>query len=348
MHYPRPGESIVPRLLRSLAGRAPPFPGTRTPATSCHTWSSAPTPGRGCPPETCQRLSMLVVDRVRTRVRALPDVARETTRCRSPASHSPFPSSAAPPLPFARRFRTPLRRAPGRSTAISACPVSEPGPSSTCWRRRRPATMRAPAPNHRRRRHRERCRRNARSTRRSSSSRATFPSPSSAPTPSFCGAASVQRARSISKGSPTGPSRPFRSSTSAGPERSSRSADVPAARATHRIATRVVQGWGAATIKAVEAQLGAVVEAIEDSPFVERLLVGIATFRWLDRQNGWFWFAQGSNPLVNDMRKILLHHHQALARPAVEGAVPRAARPPAVRGGGPAALRRDSGHTNRR
>ena len=42
-----------------------------------------------------------------------------------------------------------------------------------------------------------------------------------------------------------------------------------------------------------------------DAAFVERLLSGLAPFRWLDRQGGWFWFDERPNPLVANVRKVL-------------------------------------------
>ena len=83
-----------------------------------------------------------------------------------------------------------------------------------------------------------------------------------------------------------------------------RLADVTAARASYRIAIRAVQGWGTATIRAVASQLRVAVHAVVAAPFIEQLLAGTNGFRWLDRQQGWFWFAQGRNPIVEDLKKV--------------------------------------------
>jgi hypothetical protein len=83
-----------------------------------------------------------------------------------------------------------------------------------------------------------------------------------------------------------------------------RLADVTAARASYRIALRTVQGWGTATIRAVASQVRAAVHAVVEASFVEQMLIGISAFRWLDRRDGWFWFAQRRNPILTDVRKV--------------------------------------------
>jgi hypothetical protein len=81
--------------------------------------------------------------------------------------------------------------------------------------------------------------------------------------------------------------------------------DLTAARAAYRIAVRTVQTWGAATIDAVASQAQVAARAAVGAVFVERLLNGLAAFRWLDRQGGWFLLIQRSNPLVANVRKVL-------------------------------------------
>jgi hypothetical protein len=80
---------------------------------------------------------------------------------------------------------------------------------------------------------------------------------------------------------------------------------VTAARAAYRISARSVQGWGATTIAGVADLLGTVPGSERTDSFVEQLLVDVPAFRWIDRQNGWFWFVGRSNPLLDDLRKIL-------------------------------------------
>jgi len=83
-----------------------------------------------------------------------------------------------------------------------------------------------------------------------------------------------------------------------------RLADVTAARASYRIALRTVQGWGTATVRAVASQVRAAVHAVVEASFVEQMLIGLTAFRWLDRRDGWFWFAQRRNPILTDVGKV--------------------------------------------
>src|SRR5262249_26207117 len=81
--------------------------------------------------------------------------------------------------------------------------------------------------------------------------------------------------------------------------------DLSAAHATYRIAVRTVRILGAATIDGIAAQVRTTTHSSIDDVFTARLLSGLAAFRWLDRDAGWFWFEQRSNPLVANMRKVL-------------------------------------------
>jgi hypothetical protein len=101
-----------------------------------------------------------------------------------------------------------------------------------------------------------------------------------------------------------GRSAPFRIIDVGGSRMLVRLADVTAARATYRIALRAVQGWGTSTTRAVASRLRLVAHAVVAASFVEQLLVGIDVFRWLDRDDGWFWFAERRNPLVEDLRRV--------------------------------------------
>jgi hypothetical protein len=62
---------------------------------------------------------------------------------------------------------------------------------------------------------------------------------------------------------------------------------------------------GAATIEGIAGQTRATSRGTVDGAFVEGLLSGLTTFRWLDRSSGWFWFVQRSNPLLANVRKVL-------------------------------------------
>jgi hypothetical protein len=81
--------------------------------------------------------------------------------------------------------------------------------------------------------------------------------------------------------------------------------DLTAARAAYRIAVRTVQMLGAATVDGIAAQVRATTRTTVDGRFVEGLLSGLPAFRWLDRDTGWFWFVQRSNPLLANLRKIM-------------------------------------------
>ena len=81
--------------------------------------------------------------------------------------------------------------------------------------------------------------------------------------------------------------------------------DLTAARAAYRIAVRTVRTVGAATIEGIAGQTRATSRGAIDGAFVEGLLSGLTTFRWLDRSSGWFWFVQRSNPLLANVRKVL-------------------------------------------
>src|SRR5262245_6479523 len=105
MNYPRDGEPIVPRLLRPLVLERHPGSLTADPDSEliarddlgADAWSRLP-------PEVCRRVSLLVVDRVQTRLRALPEMIRETLL--------PSPEAAFA-LPLERRTINTLRRAGG-------------------------------------------------------------------------------------------------------------------------------------------------------------------------------------------------------------------------------------------
>ncbi len=81
--------------------------------------------------------------------------------------------------------------------------------------------------------------------------------------------------------------------------------DVTAARTAYRIAARAVAGWGAASTRAIAAQLRRTSGRALDAAFVERLLSDLPSFRWLDRSAGWFWFVGRTKPLQESVRRIL-------------------------------------------
>jgi hypothetical protein len=84
-----------------------------------------------------------------------------------------------------------------------------------------------------------------------------------------------------------------------------RLSQLSAGRATYRIAVRSIQSWGAATIASLAALIDDVPGSESTESFVEQVLVDVPAFRWIDRSNGWFWFVGRPNPLLDDLKKIL-------------------------------------------
>ena len=269
------------------------------------------------PAETCERLALLVVDRVQTRLRSLPELART----------APLPDPAtAITLPLERRTLNTLRRAVPRGSAIVSATADGP------WNIDRYLTIP---------RFGGRALVDLLSAVESRGLIVPPPLAGAAGATATPGAiASEERlddvllavahrlpiseqqanADLIREGRVTEPAdlselvrtavklgrdAPFRVIEVGGSRMLVRLSDVTMARATYRIAVRAVQGWGTVTMRAVAAQLRAAVQTIVSLAFVEKLLVGVSTFRWLDRQEGWFWFVQRSNPLLGDVRKIL-------------------------------------------
>src|SRR3954470_20300804 len=103
MNYPRPGEPIVPHLLRPLVLERHPMglPNDRDNDLIAHDDLGADA-WKYLTPEVCRRVSLLVVDRVQTRLRALPQPIRDTLL--------PSPEAALP-LPLELRTINTLRRA---------------------------------------------------------------------------------------------------------------------------------------------------------------------------------------------------------------------------------------------
>jgi hypothetical protein len=81
--------------------------------------------------------------------------------------------------------------------------------------------------------------------------------------------------------------------------------EVTAARAAYAIATRAVAGWGAASTRAIAAQIRAAAGRPVEAMFVERLLSDLPSFRWLDRCSGWFWLVGPTKRPQENVRRIL-------------------------------------------
>jgi hypothetical protein len=68
----------------------------------------------------------------------------------------------------------------------------------------------------------------------------------------------------------------------------------------HGLAVRAVVNWGLALVARV-----AFLASAEDLGFVTAVLGAKSSFRWLDEQVGWFWFASDRSPLVRAIAKVL-------------------------------------------
>jgi hypothetical protein len=79
---------------------------------------------------------------------------------------------------------------------------------------------------------------------------------------------------------------------------------ITAARAAYAVASRAVHNWGVATVRGVAEQVSVMVTGVKRLGFVERLLMAIATFEWLDSEGGWFWFVGRPNRLLGDLVKV--------------------------------------------
>src|SRR5262249_43254529 len=75
VRYPRKGEAIVPRLLRPLVIERRPAPRSDPDRDMLARLDLGPEAWARLSPATCERLSMLVVDRVQTRIHLLPEFA---------------------------------------------------------------------------------------------------------------------------------------------------------------------------------------------------------------------------------------------------------------------------------
>ncbi|HMF42807.1 MAG TPA: hypothetical protein VKQ32_19180 [Polyangia bacterium] len=304
MNYPRRGEPIVPRLLRPLVVDRRPSPFAIDPDSELLIRDEL---GAGAwerlAPEVCWRVSMLVIDRVQTRLRSLPAAIRDTPM---PAPH------VALGLPIERRTSDTLRRAlagrldgerwtvgryvkirrfGGRAlvdllAALEANPetlVSSTGhPGSAADRALNESLLaiarQLPVAEHR---------------------------------------LNLGELRHGRRGRPIDVGHLLRSAARLGHELSFRVielggtrvvirlSDLTAARAAYRIAVRTVRAVGVATVEGVARQVQMITRSPVDRGFVEGLLRDLPAFRWLDDEGGWFWFVQRSNPLLANVRKVL-------------------------------------------
>ena len=303
MRYPRHGEPIVPHLLRPLVLERHPTAFLPDPdgeliahdALGADAWKRLPA-------EACRRVSLLVVDRVQTRLRALPHAIRDTLL--------PAPDAALA-LPLERRTSNTLRRIAargdgqpwtvGRYLAIrrfggralvdlvaafeARAGVSLPTLTNSGLANDRSLhkmllamSRRLPIAEH----------------------QLNLDVPGTARD-----AQPLDVTMLLKSAAQLGHEMPFRVIDLGGARVVVRLSDLTAARATYRIAVRTVRTLGAATIDGIAGQAQATAGGVIDGAFVAGLLSGLPAFHWLDRSSGWFWFEQRSNPLLANLRKVL-------------------------------------------
>jgi hypothetical protein len=304
MNYPRPGEPIVPRLLRPLVLERHPstFAGDLDNDLIARDELGADAWKR-LAPEICRRLSLLVVDRVQTRLRALPQAIRDTLL--------PSPDAALA-LPIERRTINTLRRVAGA------------GADSEPWTVGRYLAIRRFG------------------GRALVDLLAAFEARAGVVLPNLANVGladdralkrllltiarrlpiaehllDVEGQRGGRGDDPIDVTSLLKSAAQLGHEFSFRVIelggtrvivhlrDLTAARAAYRISVRTIRTLGAATVDGIAAQVRATTRSAVDAKFVEGLLGGLPAFRWLDRDSGWFWFVQRSNPLLANLRKVL-------------------------------------------
>jgi len=79
---------------------------------------------------------------------------------------------------------------------------------------------------------------------------------------------------------------------------------VTTAANAYAIASRTVYDWGAATVSAVLDQLRVVASATVGAGFVRAILGSMKDFQWLDQQRAWFWFRARPSRLLQNIRKV--------------------------------------------
>ncbi len=303
MNYPRPGEPIVPHLLRPLVLERHPngLPNDRDNDLIAHDELGADA-WKHLAPEVCRRVSLLVVDRVQTRLRALPQPIRDTLL--------PSPEAALA-LPLERRTINTLRRA-------GALRADEPWTVGRYLSIRRfggralvdlLAAFEARAgvllPNLA----------NVGLTDDRALKRLLLTIAQRLPIAEhqleLSGKPGERRsdvldlASLLKSASQLGHEFSFRVIDLGGTRVVVHLRDLTPARAAYRIAVRTVRTLGAATTDGIAGQVRATTRSAIDATFVEGVLSGMSAFRWLDRDGGWFWFVQRSNPLLANLRKVL-------------------------------------------
>jgi hypothetical protein len=308
MRYPRFGEPIVPRLLRELIvdRRAPaPYDGDADLAHLLRT-DLGPDAWRRFSPDICHRLSLAVVDRVQTRLGGLSELVRETVLP---------PPEVTVRLALEPRTVNVLRRSIQR------------GQTAGVWTLRRYLSL-------------GRFGARALVDLLAALEAQRGPSPEDADRPldavalvgrllatlaprlplAESDATAILQAVAPGVAMPVSPrwlanaavgfgfSPPFRMVDLGSARLVVRVGEGAAARAAYRIAVRLVQRQGTATISDVAERLRVSAGIPLDSAFVTRLLTALPAFRWLapppEEKEGWFWFIAHASPVLADLKRI--------------------------------------------
>ncbi len=295
--FPRPGEPIVPRLLREVVLHRQPtsLPGAEGDLLNSRNFGAEAW--KNLPPDQCLRLGMAVVDRVQTRLQGLPAHLLETS-LPDPATALTFrlevrtantlrraiADGAEGPWTLARYLKVP--RFGGRAVVdlLAAAEANGGGASA-----REIVAERI-------------------------SDRALAIVASQLPISekrvnedlTACGAPTSFDLRDLVRSTVgRGQIALFHVLEIGGARIALRLSQLSAARTVYRVAVRSNQSWGATTVASVAALVEAVPGTESAASFVEQVLVDLPAFRWIDRSNGWFWFVDRPNPLLDDLRRIL-------------------------------------------
>jgi len=306
MRYPRTGEPIVPRLLRPLiVDRHLPASFPADPESELIAYDElGPDVWHRLPHETCRRIGLFVVDRVQTRLRALPDDVLDMPL--------PPPGALLSTLPLERRTVNTLRRADTSSTKDAPWTIRRYLAIRRFGGRALVdllAALEVEAGVHRVPAASLELGGVRMSDRLLLSIARRLPATESSleidPVREGSSVWPLDFRQLLKTAARLGHEIPFRVIELGGERIVVRLGQMIAARATYRVAVRIVQALGAATIDGLAMQIRTTVDPTVDATFVERLLSGLPAFRWLDRRGGWFWFVQRSNPLIADLRKVL-------------------------------------------
>jgi hypothetical protein len=282
--FPRPGEPIVPRLLEEVVAGRRAAPGDHA-LDLVRASELGGTAWRHYPEETCRQLAMLAVDRVQTRLAALPPEVLDAV-LPAPAAALAFRlerrtlntlrravAAGATEGPWTLRRYLKLPRFGGRALVdlLAAVEAREGGlPARAEGLAAERALDRAIGfVAHRLPISEE----NAREELGRAAGGPTSPVDLS----------ELARAAARRRGQV-----PFRMVEIGNVRVAVPPSQVTAARAAHRIALRAMRGWGAAAVRAVAAQLRGLPGAPASPSFVADLLSQLPTFRWVDRRRGWF------------------------------------------------------------